>query len=240
MSKKLILIVEDEVRIAEVLIAYCHDAGFEVKHIERGSEVISFVQNSPVELILLDILLPEINGIKICKKIRESSDIPIIMISAKREDQDRLTGLEEGADDYICKPFNPREVIARIKAILKRVGGNKKRIIQWSDITMIPDEFTVQFKGIEMILTKIEFGILELLLNNVGKVYSRDMILSKVYQDSLDVSDRNIDTHVKNIRKKINKIAPGCNPIKSVYGVGYKLSDNDNQLSTFKREEKAL
>ncbi|WP_372880302.1 response regulator [Psychromonas sp.] len=229
MNKQTILIVEDEVHIAEVLIAYCQNSGYLAEHLSSGKDVLRFVKENPVDLMLLDLMLPDIDGLEICKQVRAFSQLPIIMITAKSEEIDKLLGLEFGADDYICKPFSPREVIARIKTVLRRVSNNAAEvdaahIIKHSGFEMKTDEHEVSFKGQFLDLTPREFLILKLFLENSGRVFSRDEILVYAYSDTLDISDRNIDTHIKNIRKKINQIAEQADPIRSVYGIGYKFN----------------
>tara|TARA_R110001583_G_scaffold195299_1_gene371572 strand:+ start:2429 stop:3124 length:696 start_codon:yes stop_codon:yes gene_type:complete len=228
-NKQKILIVEDEAHIAEILIAYCQNSGYLVDHLSSGKNVIRFVEENSVDLMLLDLMLPDIDGLEICKQVRAFSQLPIIMITAKSEEIDKLLGLEFGADDYICKPFSPREVIARIKTVLRRVINNAAEvdavhIIKHSDFEMKTDEHEVTFKGQFLDLTPREFLILKLFLENSGRVFSRDEILVYAYSDTLDISDRNIDTHIKNIRKKINKIDDQVEPIRSVYGIGYKFN----------------
>ncbi len=223
MSKQTILIVEDEASIAEVLIAYCEKEGYQALHLSSGQGVTEFVKENSVDLMLLDLMLPDVDGLTICKQIRLFSEVPIIMVTAKNEEIDRLFGLEFGADDYICKPFSPREVMARIKAVLRRFNNHSVGLIKQSGFEIEADKYKAKIKGKLIDFTPIEFKIFELLLNNVERVFSRDEILNKVYQDTAEVSDRNIDTHVKNIRKKINSISADSNPICSVYGVGYKF-----------------
>ncbi|MFT6987392.1 MAG: two-component system response regulator BaeR [Psychromonas sp.] len=229
MNKQKILIVEDEAHIAEILIAYCQNSGYLVEHLSSGKDVLRFVKENNIDLMLLDLMLPDINGLEICKQVRTFSQLPIIMITAKSEEIDKLLGLEFGADDYICKPFSPREVIARIKTVLRRVINNAAEvdaahIIKHSGFEMKTDEYEVTFKGQFLDLTPREFLILKLFLENSGRVFSRDEILVYAYSDTLDISDRNIDTHIKNIRKKINQIADQVEPIRSVYGIGYKFN----------------
>jgi len=232
MSKQKVLIVEDEEHIAEVLIAYCQSNGYNTHHLSKGSDVIAYIKTNQVDLMLLDLMLPDVDGFEICKQLRIFSQLPVIMVTAKNEEIDRLFGLEFGADDYICKPFSPREVIARIKAVLRRFDNNVAQksvslVIEQSGFIMEVEKYKVTFKGSFLDLTPIEFKVLELLLNNVERVFSRDEIMNKVYLDTVDVSDRNIDTHIKNIRKKIHLISTASNPICSVYGVGYKCEQTD-------------
>ncbi|WP_261818124.1 response regulator [Vibrio gallicus] len=224
-TTKHILIVEDEEYIAEVLVAYCQQSGFRVTHLANGGQVAQNIRDNQFDLMLLDLMLPDIDGIEICKQVRQFSMLPIIMVTAKCDEIDRLLGLELGADDYICKPFSPREVIARIKTVLRRVHTEPKKVeqIKCAGFILKPDEYEVLFEGRFLDLTPKEFKILQLFVENPRRVYSREDILNAIYKDFADVSDRNIDTHIKNIRKKITAISSIANPIHSVYGVGYKL-----------------
>ncbi|MBU2877659.1 MULTISPECIES: response regulator [Aliiglaciecola] len=223
MTTPKILIIEDEENIAEVLIAYCKQQGYATEHFDRGSGVVNFVKHTHVDFILLDLMLPEVDGITICKEIRKFSNVPIIMITAKIEEVDRLRGLNLGADDYICKPFSPKEIIARIQAVLRRVAPPKTNVIQQSGFELYKDDFVALFKGNDIGFTAVEFKIFLLFISHVGRVFTREDIINKIYNHSSDMSDRNIDTHIKNIRKKINEIEAGLNPISAVYGVGYKF-----------------
>ena len=221
--KKNVLIVEDEQHIAEVLVAYAEKEGYKTCLKTSGGDVVQYVKEQSVDIILLDLMLPDVDGLTICKQIREFSQVPIIMVTAKSEEIDRLFGLEFGADDYICKPFSPREVMARIKAVLRRFQPEVDSVIKQSGFELESDKYKVTLKGQVIDLTPIEFKILELLINHVERVYSRNEILNLVYSDVSEVSDRNIDTHIKNIRKKIHLINKDANPIGSVYGVGYQF-----------------
>ena len=223
MRKQHILIVEDEINIAEVLIAYCKNAGFTVSHMATGKEVINYIKTSDVDLILLDLMLPDTDGITLCKALRAFSRVAIIMVTAKNEEIDRLLGLELGADDYICKPFSPREVIARVKGVLRRSGLSSQHLVKQSGFALDGDKYLVSLFEQTLDLTPIEFRLLEKLLTNNQRIYSRQALVDCVYRESERVSDRNIDTHIKNIRKKISTIKKDYNPIISVYGVGYRF-----------------
>ena len=225
MATPKILIVEDEENIAEVLIAYCKQQGYATEHFNRGNGVVNFVKHNHVDLILLDLMLPEVDGITICKEIRMFSNVPIIMVTAKTEEVDRLLGLNLGADDYICKPFSPKEVIARIQAVLRRLDQPKTDVIHQSGFALYKDDYLALFKGNDIGFTAVEFKIFLLFISHVGRVFTREDIINNIYNQSLDMSDRNIDTHIKNIRKKINEIEGGVNPISAVYGVGYKFKE---------------
>lgn len=225
MASQKILIVEDEENIAEVLIAYAKQQNYETEHFNSGKGVVSFVKQNAVDLILLDLMLPDVDGTELCKQIRVFSSVPIIMLTAKSEEIDRLLGLELGADDYICKPFSPKEVIARIKAVLRRTSQPKTNIINHNNFQLHKDDFEARLNGKSIGFTAVEFKIFLLFISHVGRVFTREDIINNVYSDTTDISDRNIDTHIKNIRKKINDVQAGLNPIAAVYSVGYKFKE---------------
>ena len=225
MASQKILIVEDEENIAEVLIAYAKQQNYETEHFNSGKGVVSFVKQNAVDLILLDLMLPDVDGIELCKQIRAFSSLPIIILTAKSEEIDRLQGLEIGADDYICKPFSPKEVIARIKAVLRRTSQPKTNIINHNNFQLHKDDYEARLNGKSIGFTAVEFKIFLLFISHVGRVFTREDIINNVYSDTTDISDRNIDTHIKNIRKKINDIQAGLNPIAAVYSVGYKFKE---------------
>ncbi len=225
MASQKILIVEDEENIAEVLIAYAKQQDYETEHFNSGKGVVSFVKQNVVDLILLDLMLPDVDGTELCKQIRAFSSVPIIMLTAKSEEIDRLLGLELGADDYICKPFSPKEVIARIKAVLRRTSQPKTNIINHNNFQLHKDDYEARLNGKSIGFTAVEFKIFLLFISHVGRVFTREDIINNVYSDTTDIFDRNIDTHIKNIRKKINDIQAGLNPIAAVYSVGYKFKE---------------
>lgn len=226
MNTTTILIVEDEENIAEVLIAYCQQQGFNTQHLDNGENVIEYIKHNKVNLVLLDLMLPAVDGLSLCKQIREFSNLPIIMVTAKQHEQDRLIGLESGADDYIVKPFSPKEVMARIKAVLRRTNKPNLNTVSHAGFQLYVDGYVALLEQKNIDFTAVEFKIFLLFVTHVSRVFTREDIIQHIYQDdALAVSDRNIDTHIKNIRKKINAIKVGCNPIASVYGVGYKFTD---------------
>ncbi|MBB1451829.1 response regulator [Pseudoalteromonas sp. SG43-1] len=225
MASQKILIVEDEENIAEVLIAYAKQQNYETEHFNSGKGVVSFVKQNAVDLILLDLMLPDVDGIELCKQIRAFSSLPIIMLTAKSEEIDRLQGLEIGADDYICKPFSPKEVVARIQAVLRRTSQPKTNIINHNNFQLHKDDYEARLNDKSIGFTAVEFKIFLLFISHVGRVFTREDIINNVYSDTTDISDRNIDTHIKNIRKKINDIQAGLNPIAAVYSVGYKFKE---------------
>lgn len=225
MTQNQILIVEDEATIAKVLTLYCEQEGFQVKHLSNGNDVVDYIKNNSIDVMLLDLMLPGIDGITLCREIRQFSEMAIIIITAKSEVADRLLGLELEADDYICKPFSPREVIARVKAVLRRINTTSNGVIKYAGFTLNPHSFELWLESTLVELTPSEFKIFELLLSNTNRVFTRDEILNCAYNDTTILTDRNIDTHIKNIRKKVKEVDPSKKPIISIYGVGYKFTE---------------
>lgn len=217
--EEIILIVEDEQRLAALHRDYLHQHGYQTHIIGDGIEVLPWLKKNAPALILLDIMLPGKDGLEICKEIRAISGVPIIMVTARVEEIDRLLGLEFGADDYICKPFSPREVVARVKAVLRRFSGT----IQKNNILQLDvDCYTAVLQGKKLDLTAVEFQLLKILAEKPGRIFSRDQLMEKIYSDQRIVYDRTIDSHIKKLRKKIADVAPRLDIIFSVYGVGYK------------------
>jgi len=214
-----ILIVEDEPKLAAVLEDYLGQASFAVARLDHGLAVVPWVREHAPELILLDLMLPGKDGLEICKEIRAFSAVPIIMITARVEEIDRLLGLELGADDYICKPFSPREVVARVKAVLRRVG----RPAPATGLVLDQSRYQATLHGRALDLTAVEFNLLQILSARPGRIYSRSQLMDGIYVDQRVVGDRTIDSHIKKLRKKIAAVAPEQELIHSVYGVGYKF-----------------
>jgi len=223
LTKQKILIVEDQPKLAKLLYEYLEQESFASHIIYNGLEVIPWVKDNNPSLILLDIMLPGKDGMALCKEIRGFSQVPIVMVTARVEEIDRLLGLELGADDYICKPFSPREVVARVKAVLRRSNSPFDSQISNDIFCLDEDRYSVSYHGQPLNLTVVEFRLLKKLLSNQGKVYSRSQLIDQLYDDHRIVNDRTVDTHVKNLRKKLEFVAPDKNIIRSVYGVGYKL-----------------
>jgi two-component system, OmpR family, response regulator BaeR len=221
-KKERILIVEDERRIAEILTDYLRQSGFEVVHQDRGDKIVEMVRNQPPSLILLDVMLPGGNGLEICREIRKFSAIPIIIVSARIDELDRLLGLELGADDYICKPFSPREVVARVKAVFRRSQATTSADSETKLFKIDDEQGRITVNGVVLDLTPTEFRLLKLFVSKPGRVFSRNQLLELCYQQEQLVIDRVIDSHVKNVRKKLAKALPGQELIHAVYGVGYR------------------
>ena len=219
-----ILIVEDEPKIASLLADYLSShGGFRCDIVNRGDEALERFRQIDPALVLLDLMLPGLDGIEVCKQLRAESTKPIIMVTARTEEIDRLLGLELGADDYICKPFSPREVVARVKAVLRRTlppeANEPKEILQLDRA-----RFVASLKGHALTLTPVEFALLEALQARPGRVLSREQLMDCMYTDYRVVSDRAVDTHIKNLRRKLNAIAPDTQAIESIYGLGYRYT----------------
>ena len=223
-----ILIVEDEKKIAMLLKDYLEQAGFFVSILDRGDLVSMEVRKNPPDLVLLDVQLPGKDGLSVCKEVRGFSKVPIIMLTARIEEIDRLLGLELGADDYICKPFSPREVVARVKAVLRRsTSGPEKSALKEGPITLDPETHKVTINGKFINLTPSEFELLEIMMSKPDRVFSRDDLVSLVQGYDFGGYNRTIDTHIKNLRKKLGDKIPDKVYIHTVYGLGYKFSLED-------------
>jgi len=216
-----ILIVEDEVKLATLLQDYLIQSGFEATIIHDGAEVEPWLAAHQPSLILLDLMLPGKSGMEICKEIRKTSALPVIMITAKVDEIDRLLGLELGADDYICKPFSPREVVARVRAVLRRSEGIDKPADK--GLMLDIDTYKATINGQDLHLTAVEFQLLKVLSDQPGRIFTRSVLVDKIYSDGRVVSDRTIDSHIKKLRKKIAAQLPDQELIHSLYAVGYKF-----------------
>jgi two-component system response regulator BaeR len=220
--KKKILIVEDEQRLADLHRDYLRQTEYATEWLGDGNLVVPWVKDNKPDLILLDLMLPNKDGLEICKEIRTFSNVPIIMVTARVEEIDRLIGLELGADDYICKPFSPREVVARVKAVLRR-GLQPAQ----GDELLVLDEncYLATLQGKALDLTAVEFQLLSILAGRPGQIFSRDQLMDRIYNDQRIVCDRTIDSHIKKLRKKIAAVTPEFELIQSVYGVGYRYKN---------------
>jgi two-component system, OmpR family, response regulator BaeR len=216
-----VLIVEDETKIASLLNDYLVESGFETSVLYNGEDVEDWLSNNSTNIMLLDLMLPGKNGVDICKDVRRSSSLPVIMITAKVEEIDRLLGLELGADDYICKPFSPREVVARVKAVLRRSDSTED--LSDKGLVLDIDTYKAIINGEDMNLTAVEFRLLKVLSDQPGRIFSRSVLVDKIYNDGRVVSDRTIDSHIKKLRKKIAEKLPDIEVIHSLYAVGYKF-----------------
>jgi two-component system, OmpR family, response regulator BaeR len=216
-----VLIIEDEPKLAHILIDYLELNGYQTHWVADGASAVTEARARRPALALLDLMLPVKDGLTVFREVRAFSDIPIIMVTARVDEIDRLLGLELGADDYICKPFSPREVVARVKAVLRRATANRT---EEPNRLLIDDaRMAITFDGHRLDLTPVEFRLLKTLASSTGRIFSRDQLLDAIYDDRRVVLDRTVDSHVKNIRRKLADIAPDEEIIRSVYSVGYKL-----------------
>jgi two-component system, OmpR family, response regulator BaeR len=215
-----VLIVEDEPKLAELLRDYLVREGYEATVLDRGDAVEPWVRGNAVDLVLLDLMLPGKSGLDVCKGLRTFSDAAIVMVTARVEEIDRLLGLELGADDYICKPFSPREVVARVKAVLRR--AKRRQVPAETPVALDEAGLRARIDGRDLDLTAVEFQLLKTLVAQPGRIFSRDQLIDAMYRDARVVSDRTVDSHVKKLRKKIADVLPEREIVHSVYGVGYK------------------
>lgn len=212
-----ICIVEDEPELAALVADYVRAAGYEADVFHDGAQALDAIRRAPPALVVLDLMLPGLDGLSLCRALRAFSQVPVIMVTARVEEIDRLLGLEAGADDYLCKPFSPRELVARIKAILRRAG------MAAPVLHIDADGRRALLHGQALALTPSEFEVLAALARRPGQVFTRAHLLELLRQDDLEVTERAIDSHVKNLRRKIDAAAPGLEPIRSIYGLGYRF-----------------
>ena len=223
-----ILVVEDDPRISDVLEYALKAEGYEVATAQRGREAAEIAQCSSPGLIVLDVGLPDIDGFEVCRLVRRSSDVPVIFLTSRTDEIDRVVGLEIGGDDYMVKPFSPRELLARIKAILRRnqrqetpPSSEPANHLKYGPITIDPEKFRIQCDGREISLTAQEFKLLELLVRNPGRVFTREQVLNRAWGDGGLVADRTIDVHVRSLRRKFGDLAF----IETVRGIGYRARE---------------
>ncbi|KFF48654.1 transcriptional regulator [Gammaproteobacteria bacterium MFB021] len=227
-----ILIVEDEPKIARLIADYLSKSGYASDHIDHGNAVMEWLAEQTPMLVLLDLMLPGTDGLTLCRQIRERYPaLPVIMLTARVEEVDRLLGLELGADDYICKPFSPREVVARVKAVLRRThgaaAGAESELSEEERLVLDEDGWRALAGGHDLGLTAVEFQLLKVMMQSPGRIFSRDQLMDHMYRDHRIVSERTVDSHVKKLRRKIADIWPERDIIRSVYGVGYKYQPEE-------------
>ncbi len=219
-----IVIVEDDIKIAALLADYFQASGYVCHRITDGRSAVEYLRRHPADLVVLDLNLPELDGLEVCKEVRNFSQVPIIMLTARVDEIDRLLGLELGADDYVCKPFSPREVVARVKAQLRRANVQAVRPCSGPQFVIERESMRITHGGVALALTPVEFRLLAELIGHPDRVYSRAQLLDFVHEDQRDINDRTVDSHIKNIRRKLDSKLPGVDCLQSVYGVGYRFS----------------
>src|SRR6202051_4397482 len=221
---QLVLVVEDEASIASFVAAYLKNAGYTVRTTASGTEALRLVASEKPALVVLDLMLPDIDGVEVCKQIRQNSDLPVLMLTARDEDVDKIIGLEVGADDYMTKPFNPRELVARVRSILRRAAPERKEpesaTLQHGDLVIDAGRREVKVGAEEIQLAPKEFDLLWELLDHRGLVLTRDQLLERVWGYTFAGDTRTVDVHVRQLRRKLGE----ASPIVTVWGVGYKVS----------------
>jgi two-component system alkaline phosphatase synthesis response regulator PhoP len=228
MTGKKILVVDDDVKTVELVKLYLNRDGYRVVTAYDGIEALRLARESHPDLIVLDLMLPGMDGLEICRTLRAESDVPIIMLTAMTTDQDRLTGLNLGADDYVTKPFSPRELAARVRAVLRRLPGERgPDKIEYGSLLVNFLKHEAYLDGKPLNLTPIEFKILGVLIKEPGRVFSRAQIIEKAFGHDFDSFDRTIDVHILKLRRKLEPDPRHPSYIKTVYGAGYKLLEND-------------
>ncbi|TXC89800.1 response regulator transcription factor [Metabacillus litoralis] len=222
---KTVLLIDDEQRMLDLLSLYIEPYGYRCFKKNSGPEGIEFLQQNKVDLVILDIMMPEMDGWLTCEKIREFSDVPIIMLTARSEKEDIVKGLKKGADDYLVKPFNEEELLARIEAIMRRTSrtSHSEDIIKFGDLLINQSTYQVTFQEKEIVLTPKEYALLSLFLKNLNKVFSREHLLMSIWGLKAETEDRTIDSHIRNMREKLRQANfPVEKYLKTVWGVGYK------------------
>lgn len=215
-----LLIIEDEPKIARLLQDYLTHSGFTTHWCDTGQGGLNWLASNRADMVLLDLMLPDMDGLDVCKQLRATSDIAIIMITAKVDEVDRLIGLELGADDYICKPFSPREVVARVKALMRRLQPNEA---QEESYQLDENRLAFRYQGKEVVFTMVEFALLRSLAERPGHIRNRQQLMDHIYEDNRIVSDRTVDSHIKKVRRKLADTFPSAQFIHSIYGAGYRF-----------------
>ena len=222
-----VLVVDDNEKIVEVLTAYLEQAGFSVRSAVDGATAIAEVDRAVPDIALLDVMLPGVDGIELTRRFQREHGLPVILVTARSDEVDRLIGLEVGADDYISKPFSPREVVARVKAVLRRTGDQRTgdETVRIGELSIDPERRAVAVQGRDVELTRTEFDILAAMAAHPGRVYSRLRLLEVATGDAFEGYERTVDAHVKNIRKKLGEDPRAPRYVHTVFGVGYKVED---------------
>ena len=226
-EKPTILVVEDEPAIADTIVYALESEGFQCRRLEVGAGVAELLDQQPVALVILDIGLPDMSGIEVCRRIRERHDVPVIFLTARGGEVDRVVGLELGADDSVTKPFSPRELAARTKAVLRRArhGGGSPPTSHSTAFALDEERRQISYFGRRLDLSRYEYRLLAVLLKRPGRVYSRDELLELVWDEPEASLDRTVDAHVKNLRAKLREIRPDMDPIATHRGMGYSLRE---------------
>jgi two-component system, OmpR family, response regulator len=221
-----VLIVDDDAHIREVVRFALEAAGMQTREADNGRAALEAFEKERCDLVVLDVLMPELDGTDVCRKLRQTSSVPIVFMSSKDDEIDRVLGLELGGDDYVTKPFSPRELVARVRAVLRRttpVAATQKnaRQVSYRGLSLDLDRYEASYAGKAVVLTATEFGILRTLLSHPGKVYNRQELIEGAHGEEHIVSDRTVDSHMRRVRQKL--VGLGANMLETIHGIGYKL-----------------
>jgi two-component system, OmpR family, catabolic regulation response regulator CreB len=225
MGKPMILVVEDEPTIADAVQYALESEGFQCQRLTTGAEVMETLARQPVSLVVLDIGLPDLSGTEICRQIRQQHDVPVIFLTARSAEVDRVVGLELGADDYVTKPFSPRELAARVKAVLRRSNRAPSPRPSGTAFSVDAERYQISYFGTALDLSRQEYRLLSLLIKHPGRVYSRDQLMDLAWESPEASMDRTVDAHIKNIRAKLRVVRPDLDPIATHRGTGYSLKE---------------
>jgi two-component system catabolic regulation response regulator CreB len=219
-----VLVAEDESAIADAVVYALRSEGLRAEHCVLGRDVLSRVRAGGVDVVVLDVGLPDINGFDVCRQLRAFSDVPVLFLTARADEIDRILGLELGADDYVAKPFSPRELVARVRARLRRVAPANRTAWRMAGPFEVDDEgHRIRFHGQPLDLTRYELALLAALLQRPGAILSRAQLMERAWTDASDSSDRTVDTHIKTLRAKLHAIDDGADPIRTHRGLGYSV-----------------
>ena len=223
--KPLVLIAEDDDQIAAVLVDYLHQAGFEIQRVANGHDALQMAREHAPSVLILDIMLPGMDGIAVCQSVRQFSQLPILMLTAKSDEEDRLVGLDSGADDYVCKPFSPREIVARVRGLVRRANASVSGAVHSTGFTFGDAAERIRWGGEIIPLTKVEERLLRTMASQPRRVFTREALLNILHDEFRDIGDRAIDTHIKNLRRKLKQLAADKGFIHAMYGVGYYFEE---------------
>lgn len=227
---KTVLLVDDEKRMLDLLVLYIAPHGYKCVKKQSGIDAINYLEKKNVDLVILDIMMPDMDGWKTCDKIRETSTVPIIMLTARDGKDEVIKGLKMGADDYVTKPFNEEELLARMEAVMRRTNRVTEELLEFRGLTLDENAFKVSFKNQSISMTPKEFSLLGLFLGHPNKVFTREHLLSTIWSFKSDIEDRTVDSHIRNIREKLRQVDfPVDEHLKTVWGVGYKWSSEGEQ-----------
>ncbi len=224
-QKPQVLIAEDDDQIAAVLVDYLHQAGFDTHRVANGTDALQAVRQNTPSVLILDIMLPGMDGIAVCQSVRQFSQLPILMLTAKSDEEDRLVGLDSGADDYVCKPFSPREIVARVRGLVRRASASLSGAVSSTGFAFGDGAERIRWGGEIIPLTKVEERLFRTMAAQPRRVFTREALLNILHDEFRDIGDRAVDTHIKNLRRKLKQLVADKEFIHAMYGVGYYFEE---------------